>query len=455
MIAIIIIGGLIIFSIVWCIIRCACCGVSCCCECCYCLKCCGNCLGCCDPPRGKPSKYLDEPYIPPHQGYRAPAPMAAGPIAAPAYKAPVQDTPQFATFDVSKTAGHEDALPAMPSWQNASKTKVMLEEDEVEMDNLKKPDNTSQTAPLLNPNATSPSPASPNPLGGPRQNSPNQAGPYGRSPSPSTNNFGAGGHPAVANGYLAAGAVPGGSAGTTDPYGRTSPNYDSQQQTGILDYGAPQGNDFGYGAPGMAPGMGPGRRSPGQFSGRQPGYGGSPMPPPQQQGGYGRNDQGGNYRSDYYDGNNTPQGYGIDRRSPRMPEVGMGGNGGSEYGSGNTGRYDSPGPYGVPSSRTPPNRPPMNNRPPPQRQYAGSAIGNGGSPAYSNPGNSYRTPEPEMPPSPPLQNSGGFDFSSGYSRPSTRGQEDYGNNGKNGYNSPPAQSQPGRDAYPPYRGYRG
>ncbi len=83
-IAIIIVGGLIVLSIVWCIARCACCGMSFCCECFYCLKCCGNCCGCCSTPGGKRHKYLDEPYIPPNQGYRPEAPMVA-PAAIPSF----------------------------------------------------------------------------------------------------------------------------------------------------------------------------------------------------------------------------------------------------------------------------------------------------------------------------------------------------------------------------------
>lgn len=67
-IAVIVVGGLILLGIAWCIIRCACCGLSCCCSCFQCLKCCGNCCGCCDPPGGRRHKYLDEPYIPPHHG---------------------------------------------------------------------------------------------------------------------------------------------------------------------------------------------------------------------------------------------------------------------------------------------------------------------------------------------------------------------------------------------------
>lgn len=522
MIAIIIVGGLILLSIVWCISRCLCCGLSCCCECCYCLKCCGNCCGCCDPPRGKKNKYLDEPYIPPHQGYRSESPMATG----LPYKAPVADAPQYANFDVSKTAGHEDALPAMPSWETAGSKKVYLEE-EVEMDNLKKPEGTGATAPLLNTNNISPGPNTPSPLG-----SPSPMGLYGASRSPTGNTLG-GGHPAVSNGYMAAGAIPNASGAGADPYNRGVPGYNSPQQSGVMDhYGAElednnnNNNNNGYGsygagamAAGAAMGAGAmGRQSPHQYNNQRPGYGGVSPPPQQQQGGYGRPGPGPNNAGNYYDGyrgsaNNTPQGYGnMDRRSPRVPDVGgmdnrspripdVGGmdtraptipelGSGSEPDFGVTGgpnRYASPAPYGASSSRSPANARPMNSRAPPQRQYSGSAMGNGGgNSAYgsqsnlgrintgtnninNNNGNDNYGPA-EMPASPTLQNSGGFDFLGGGSRPAARGQDSYGSNSANNYNSgydsnrplnssstspPPLQQpQPDRTGYPGYRAYR-
>lgn len=421
------------------------------------------------------------------------------------YKAPVQDAPQYANFDVSKTAAHEDALPAMPSWETANSTKVYLEEEDVEMDNLKKPENTTQTAPLLNAHSGSPGPRSPSPLG-----SPSPVGPYGASRSPTGNTLG-GGHPAVSNGYLAAGAIPTASGAGADPYGRGGSGYSSPQQSGIMDYGAElEDNNYGgYGGGALAAGamgagaMGPGRQSPRQYNNQQPGYGGVSPPPQQQQGGYGRPNQGPNGGS-FYDGygrsgNNTPQGYGMDRRSPRVPDVGMdnrtprmpdvGGmdtrspripelGSGSEPDFGVTGgpnRYASPGPYGPPSSRSPANARPMNNRAPPQRQYSGPAMGNGSqnniSSINTNSNNNNNYGPAEMPASPTLQNSGGFDFLGGQSRPSARGQDSYGSSGNNNYNggysssssrplnlstSPPPlqQPQPDRPGYPGYRAYR-
>ncbi|RAL59721.1 hypothetical protein DID88_000353 [Monilinia fructigena] len=130
-IAAIIIGGLILLSILSCIIRCACCGMSCCCTCFSFLKCCDCCGGSCDGKKGPPHKHLDD-YPPPNpnQGYQAPAPMMGG--ALPARPEP----PRYAQFEVGKNGFavdppktiSEDALPPMPTWENASKVHVQDEE---------------------------------------------------------------------------------------------------------------------------------------------------------------------------------------------------------------------------------------------------------------------------------------------------------------------------------------
>ncbi|OAA61170.1 hypothetical protein SPI_05194 [Niveomyces insectorum RCEF 264] len=492
-IAIIIVGGLFLLSILWCIARCAFCGLSCCCECCYCLKCCGDCCGCCDPPRGKNRKYLDEPYIPPNQGYRSEAPMAPGALAAmPTYKPPVHDVPQFADFEVSKPAHvGEDALPVMPSWENASKKKVYLEDEPVEMDDLKKPGGAGQAAaPLLVGSGNgSPGSTSPNLL-----NSPNHAhSPYSPSHSASVNNLGSVGHPAVSNGYLAAGAIPAvaGAAAPVDPYGRSSPGYTSPNNGGAADYGADYGHDYSYGA--SAAGMGSRTQSPRPYNDRPAGYGSSPSPPQQLPPNYMRNNQSGNYYDEYRRngaGASTPQAaaYGVDRRSPRIPELGTGDNS-ADYGPGvgagagaGGARYGSPGPYGPPTSRSPANGRPLNGRPPPQRQYPGSSTGSNGYNSSNNRNNGNGNgnggyDSVAMPASPTLQNSGGFDFHSGNSRPQTREHDDYNNGSGNNYNagyenagssinnninmnyppnpSPLAQPQPEGSAYPGYRAYRG
>ncbi|PNY24722.1 Uncharacterized protein TCAP_05338 [Tolypocladium capitatum] len=155
-IALMVIGGLILLGVLWCIIRCACCGLACCCSCFQCLKCCGNCCGCCDPPGGRRHKYLDEPYIPPHHGYQQQAPMQAPSSAAAVPKQPVFEPPQYAEFDTPKKGG-EDALPLMPSWEGAGSKKVMLQDEEVEMDHLKRSPTSNPGQPPLAAPSTGPS----------------------------------------------------------------------------------------------------------------------------------------------------------------------------------------------------------------------------------------------------------------------------------------------------------
>lgn len=195
-IAIIIIGSLIILSVIWCVVRCACCAKSCCCGCFQCLKCCGNCCGCCDPPGGRRHKYLDEPYIPPHHGYQQQAPMQA-----PYHPPPPQhhEAPQYASFDTPK---NQDSLPQMPSWEGAGSKKVMLEEedDAVEMNQLKKPGHNDPR----NPQHGSPAPGVVSPM-----SAADGRGPYnppGRGPP----NRGPGGPGGPGRGYMANNAAAGG-----------------------------------------------------------------------------------------------------------------------------------------------------------------------------------------------------------------------------------------------------
>ncbi|KAJ2988933.1 hypothetical protein NUW58_g3719 [Xylaria curta] len=139
-IALFIIAGLIIVSVVWCI-------------------CCGECCGLCDPPHGKRSKYLDEPFVPPNhdQAYRSQAPMHAG------FDSMKPSVPQYAEFDTGNKKD-ADALPAMPSWEEASSKKVLIEGDSVEMAPLKKPDaiqsslnmNSANMSATTSPRAVSP-----------------------------------------------------------------------------------------------------------------------------------------------------------------------------------------------------------------------------------------------------------------------------------------------------------
>jgi hypothetical protein len=130
----IVIGSLIILSVLFCLVQCLCCGYSCAkmlCCCCNGCDCGGK-----DRRRNKddrPSKYQDSSYHQLHQpnpysGYQPPAAMA------PAYGAP-----QTARFESDTKGG--DALPAMPSWDNAVSHRVEVHDpqpkpEDVEMGRL-------------------------------------------------------------------------------------------------------------------------------------------------------------------------------------------------------------------------------------------------------------------------------------------------------------------------------
>jgi hypothetical protein len=117
----IVVGSLILLSVLFCVARCICCGVELCSCCVSCFTCCGCCKGG-GRKRDRPSKFADDyTRMPPtpYQGYQpAPSPMA--------YGANLHATPQFATFDdpSSKRLINEDSLPAMPSWDTATKRRV-------------------------------------------------------------------------------------------------------------------------------------------------------------------------------------------------------------------------------------------------------------------------------------------------------------------------------------------
>jgi hypothetical protein len=107
----IVVGAVIAISIVWCLVRCLCCGLECCCSCLSCFSCCTS---CCNNNHRR------------HQGYtQAPPPVSQfpqytqyQPAAAPVYRSQ-QQTPQYAHFDAPSKPFNEDALPAMPSWNNS------------------------------------------------------------------------------------------------------------------------------------------------------------------------------------------------------------------------------------------------------------------------------------------------------------------------------------------------
>ncbi|KAF7904030.1 hypothetical protein EAF00_001364 [Botryotinia globosa] len=307
-IAAIIVVGLMVFSIVWCIIRCACCGMSCCCTCFSFLKCCDCCGGCCDGKKDRPHKHLDD-YPPPNpnQGYQAPAPMMGG--ALPARPEP----PKYATFVVGKNGLavdppktiSEDALPPMPTWENASKVHINDDEKGDMGMELKELDPvTGQKMPLMNGGVANSHLNSP--AVGPGES------PYGRQPQGMNNGFinsqdpynqsqvNLGGN-GMGRGYGLGGTPnPGmpidpliGYRGTPPPMGP------GNQQDGMGYRGTPgPGSAIGMGNAGMgyrgtpppggqgyrgAPSPGPGmNRGPGQFTGGPSpapsrGYGGPPQ----------------------------------------------------------------------------------------------------------------------------------------------------------------------------------
>ncbi|KAI1428342.1 hypothetical protein F5Y12DRAFT_55910 [Xylaria sp. FL1777] len=413
-IALFIVAGLIIFSVVWCIVRCCCCGLSCCCECCYCLKCCGECCGLCDPPRGKRSKYLDEPFVPPNhdQAYRSPAPMHSG------FESAKPSVPQYAEFDTGNRKD-ADALPAMPSWEDASSKKVLIEEESVEMEPLKKPEaaqNPSQMNLANIPPATSPGAISP----------------YGPP-------AGTGG----ANGYMTA--------------GRNEPSAYGMNQQGYNEY-----DNHGYGQQYPSSGMnnaangvagGPmGRRTPHQDynngydrNDMNQGYSQYPQSrnPRPYNDEFGRSGTPTSFNNGQYRGMAGNDGYGHDRRSP-APQTG--------YGYGNP-RMGSPGAqagYGYGSARASPA--PQGDYRSPQRshtqdgytqQYPSSSRQEYSNDPYDSFGHTAQEQyvQPSSPTS-PIRNNSGFDFNSGHSRPDNR-------------SSPaPVQSANGGTAYPGYRNYK-
>ena len=100
-----IIGGIIVLSCVWCLIRCCMCGYAC------CSCCCGGCGG------GRRRRDDDPPPPPPPPIYLPPA---------------YREEPQYAYSTDRNGNVHGDSLPAMPTWET---TKVAVKE-EVELDEV-------------------------------------------------------------------------------------------------------------------------------------------------------------------------------------------------------------------------------------------------------------------------------------------------------------------------------
>ncbi|KAL2756292.1 hypothetical protein ACRALDRAFT_2027856 [Sodiomyces alcalophilus JCM 7366] len=472
-IAVIIVGGLILISVVICIARCMCCGLSCCCKFFSCLKCCGNCCGAFDPPGGKRHKYLDEPYSAPNQGYKPQPPMFTAPVFAPS-AAPAAAPPQYAEFDVSKK-GDADALPAMPTWEGAGSKKVSLEEEAVELETMNKPQagqsatNTQQNLP------GTAGPASPMSPGDGRS-------PYGYGPAHGQ----VPGHPHDgSNGYMAG---PGRSPDPyADPYGQNGQGYgqpgydyghnDPYGQQPSSAYGP--GPTYGAAAPGAA--MSQGRGTP-----HQDGNGGFGAPSGQAYHGHEPSRSPPPNHNAAYDQPYGQDGYGQD--AYRQPAYGQDGYGQDGYGAGvargptphRSPPLNSPGSgpngYAHPTRSTPSPAPQGYRRSPgPQadfgydnpndaygRQdtYGGDAYGQA---SYPQDGQRQHSADAGRqlagPTSPGLQNNGGFDFSSGYSRPQP--QYEYDDHGQVSQQRPPPSSgsetgYPGHKTYQtPQRGWSG
>lgn len=106
-IVICIVGGIIVFSILWCFLRCCLCGY----RCCAC--CCGGCGG----RREKKLKIDISPPVPPPITREPPAP----------------EPPKYAYFD----AHNDDALPIMPTLENVKHVAVAVKVEEHELAPMK------------------------------------------------------------------------------------------------------------------------------------------------------------------------------------------------------------------------------------------------------------------------------------------------------------------------------
>ncbi|KAI9171248.1 hypothetical protein HJFPF1_00729 [Paramyrothecium foliicola] len=349
-------------------------------------------------------KYLDAPYNP-EQGYKTQAPMQAPFPSVAANHPPTTHTaapPQYAEFDVSRKGG-EDALPVMPSWDESANKKVLVHEEEVEMDHLKKP--TNDPAQPLMAGSSSSVPTSPMPMEHPTA--------YGQQ---QTN---------AARGYASPDAQPTipftEVAGQGPAYGQTSGLTYPQEQSfnavppmgamGNMRSQSPAQSYRGYGQDSMNQSYGQ-MPAPGNGFGNQGAYGqASRVASPDS---YGMQRRG---TGDRHSPMGGPAPYGASPRQSPAPQNGRGyGAPGYNAARDNFNRAYSPAPerqYGTPSPR------PMNtNRPPPERMYS------------------------QSPPHSPITNNSGFDFTSGFARP----QE---------YDRRPSESREpaGQEGYPGYKPY--
>lgn len=282
------------------------------------------------------------------------------------------DTPQFAQFRVSKKgaqSGNDDALPAMPSWEGSESKKVLVEEESVEMSDLKRPEAIGANQGL----AAGLHLVSPNPSPGPHN-------PYSRP-----------GSTAGSTGYFATPSA------ASDRYGQTAQGYGpgySPEGQGYRQSSSPYGNQRvqgyhvnpGYGAAVVV------GAAMGQSYGEQGGYGQTGTPD-----GYGRTRQSG-YDSQ---GQQREAGYGsAPRRSAASPA-----------GHGYAGHYEQNRPYAGAA---------------PERQYSSDSM-RPLRPTVSTQQRQY-SDDSQAVSSPFSHVSGGFDFSTDDSRSvaqSTRGARGY------------------------------
>ncbi|KAJ8121475.1 hypothetical protein ONZ43_g2081 [Nemania bipapillata] len=341
-------------------------------------------------------------------------------------KPSMPSVPQFAEFDTGSKKD-ADSLPAMPSWEEASSKKVLIEEDSVEMETLKKPD-TAQNPSHMNLTNVPPTASA----------SPRAVSPYG--PPAGVGNT---------NGYMAAGHSEAGG------YGMNQQGYNEYDNQGYgQQYPSSNMNNMAGGATG-----GPmGRQAPHQdyntgydrqnMNQGYPQYPQSRTPRPYNDE-YGRSATPTSYNTSEYQGLTAHDGYGSNRGSP-APQAG--------YGYGNPPRMGTPGAqagYGYNNARRSPA--PQADYRSPQRsrtrdEYTQQYPTTTSRQEYSNDsydGFTHPTSEQYVqPPAPtsPIRNNSGFDFNSGYSRPDSRSGP-----------APapaPAQSTNGTAAYPGYRSYR-
>ncbi|KAL7927612.1 hypothetical protein ACQKWADRAFT_8843 [Trichoderma austrokoningii] len=482
-IALMIIAGLILLSILICIVRCTCLGMSCCCSCCYCLKCCGNCCGCCDAPGGAARKQLDAPYVPQQSGgYRQEAPMVVNMPShstVPAFSTPASHgPPQYAEFDVSKH--NADALPAMPSWETANSKQIVLEE-EVEMDTL--PPKKEPAAPQsMNSSAFRGQQQQQRPMGRndpynrQQSNSPGYMNSYGQQPA-------AGPYGAHDQGY---GAHDQGFASHDQGYNGHDQGYNAHDQAyGAHDQGynahdqgynahdqGYNGHDQGYGAQqqnfGHDQAYGSHEQQP--YGAHDQGYNGHAQGFNGHDQAYGMHDQHYNGQDHGYD-DHVADGYGASQ--PYDHAASTTGMHSPEHQSPITNQHD----YGIPRQMTPgPVRMPaspheLDGHTSPTSYGTDAHMRKSPGPGLSqrrSPGpNGDMTITPQNKPVPfrtytpgphnalhngqasPITNNGGFDFNSGYSRPAPQDEPNYDRRPSESHEQEEHEGYPGFKPYSP------